>query len=475
MVIEFGLLLGLALGSQQEVDSEAPEEPVAPKSSSVMEKPNQYIPYTTVVPPPPGSEYFYGDWPFGSDGITGDWGGLRTDLEQRGVFLQGQYTSILTENFTGGLDTGFFGAGALELMLTINTEQFIGLPGGTFFANYGYSNWLNSRFEPSGQYNPTGSWVGSNGNFPPGDSSTLNQLTQLFWSQSLFDDKFNITFGKIDGNIVFSSISGAGGFIYSTASYPSTVEAYFPSYPQEATGLQLSLDINDHLSGHFGWFDGTTAAFDPATGAVGPSTGSSGFGSFFDNSGHWFFITQMNADWQIDPTTPGQMAIGGWLQSGTTATAGNSTTGVDDPAGFYIQASQTIFASSETSASEGGGIELFTSIGWAPASKSAVEWSLTSGMSATGVIPTRPADALGIMGAVSWYSDDPAVYLSRRKDGTRGPSGGIETMIELFYRVQLTPALWVQPGFQWIGNPGGGNPAQLDDAVQGYLMVNIQF
>lgn len=473
MLLEFALLL--LIGSRQEAAEEVLEEPAAPKSSSVMDRPNQFLSYTTVVPPAPGTEYFNGDWPFGSDGITGNWGGLRTDLEAHGVYLQGQYTSVLMDNFAGGLERGFFGAGVLELALTINTEQFIGLPGGTFFANYGYSNWLNSRFEPSGRYDPSGSWVGSNGNFPPESSSTLNQLAQLFYSQSLFDDVFEIAFGKIDANAVFSSIPGAGGFQYSNASYPSTVEAYFPSYPEEATGLQASLDIGDHLSGHFGWFDGSTAAFDPATGAVGPATGPRGLGSFFDNSGHWFFITQWDVNWNIDATRPGQFAVGGWLQSGTTATSGNSTTGVDDPSGFYVQAAQTIFAPSETSAAEGGGVQLFSSIGWAPESKSAVGWSLTAGMSATGVIPTRPADALGIMGSASWYSDEPAVYLSLRKDGTPGPSGGIETMIELFYRVQLTPALWVQPGFQWIGSPGGGDPAPLEDAVQGYFMVNIQF
>ena len=32
-----------------------------------------------------------------------------------------------------------------------------------------------------------------------------------------------------------------------------------------------------------------------------------------------------------------------------------------------------------------------------------------------------------------------------------------------------------QPGFEWIGSPGGGDVAPLDDDIIGYLLVGMEF
>ena len=40
---------------------------------------------------------------------------------------------------------------------------------------------------------------------------------------------------------------------------------------------------------------------------------------------------------------------------------------------------------------------------------------------------------------------------------------------------RLIPSVFVQPGIEWIANPSGGDPATLDEAVAGYLEINIQF
>ena len=40
--------------------------------------------------------------------------------------------------------------------------------------------------------------------------------------------------------------------------------------------------------------------------------------------------------------------------------------------------------------------------------------------------------------------------------------------------VQVPPSS-VQPGFEWIGSPGGGEVAPLEDDVIGYLIVGMEF
>ena len=472
------MLLQIALMALMQAESTpetTPPEARPPERSRVMDAPNQYVGLTTIGWNPMGGDGFYGDWPWGSDGITGDWGGLRSDLEEHGIRLFGEYSSFLQENFTGGLDTGFYGAGAVEIALIIDAERFVGIEGGTFVANYGYSSWYNQRFEPSGLYDPTGSWLGDNANLFDPDQSTLNQINQLYWRQELFDDDFRVTFGKIDACATFVSMPSTSGFNYAGAGYMGQISQFIPTYPNEATGLELSLNITEKITASFGWYDGTSAAFNPQTGETGPATGPRGPDSFFNNDGHWFLITQCDVSWDLDDTRPGTLSAGGWMQTGTSVTVGDSINGVEDVPGCYLQVQQTVFATDADSAAAGGGIQAFGRLAWSPPEKNPVGWSYLVGVSATGVIPQRPADALGIMGSITCFSDQTAVYRSLQEDGSPGNAGGNETAIEVFYRAQLTPSVFVQPGIEWIANPSGGAPATLDDAVAGYFEINIQF
>ena len=472
MLLEVGFLLVLQNGTEVADSQPSTSEPT---SSVVLQEPNQYLSPASPSPQDPNTPLYWGDWPWGSDGMTGDWGGLRPELADHGVFLGGTYTTYLMDNFSGGFDTGFFGAGAVNAMLTIDTEKLIGLDGGTFFFNYQYASWFNRIFEPSGQYNPTGSWLGSMGNLLFSDDTDLNQVAQLYYEQALFEDTLSVAFGKIDANTTFSDVQGAGGFQYAAASYNGTLDAFIPSYPSEAIGIQLSWDVTEHITGKFACFDGSSVAFNGPNEPIGPNTGSHGPSTFFNNDGHWFFITEWDVAWELDPERPGSVGVGAWLQSGTTATSGNSTTGVTDVPGLYVQASQIIWAPNEHIANEGGGITLFGQYGVSRASKNPVQWSIMGGVSATGVIPGRTADALGILFAYSKYSNDPAIYQSVLQTGQPGPSGGSESCLEAFYLLQVTPALSIQPGLQWIRQPGGGNPAPIDDAFAGYLIITVDF
>lgn len=446
----------------------------AEQSSQILTQPNQYVSPTVETRQGFRPAGFYGDWPWGSDGLTGDWGGPRSWLQDRGVRLRAQYTAISMYNFRGGLAEGYYGGAPLGVTLTADLERLVGIDGATFFVDWEYFQWFNSPFPPSGSLNPSGSYVGDNTNLIDPDTNVLNQIAQLYWSQDLFDDRLNVQFGKMDVNAGFAAVAAAGAFQNSIAMFTSTLNPFMATYPNETTGLQLTLQPTDSIEALFGWFDGTTAAFDPATGEVGPATGARGPSTFFDNDGHWFLVGEIDANWQLDPTRPGTAGAGGWLQTGTSATAGSSETGVRDVPGFYLQATQTLWTESAALAGAGGGVRLFSQFGWSPAEKNPVQWSFMAGLSATGVVPGRPADAIGLLGAYSRFTEDPEIYQSTTRGGESGPSGGIETAIEGFYLVQLLPWLYVQPGVSWIGTPGGGDPAPLSNALLGYFLVNIE-
>ena len=242
-----------------------------------------------------------------------------------------------------------------------------------------------------------------------------------------------------------------------------------------AMGLVTSWNFNDTIVGRFGWFDGSNGALDPATGGYIFSTGSRGPETFFNNQGHWFFITEWTYKWIVDGQLPGSISAAGWLQTGKSGTAGRSKDGVEDVPGWYVYGSQTLWTPDASVAQEGGGVIAFGQLGWSDPSKNPTNWAVIAGISATGVIPGRPADSLGILGGYSGFSDNPDIYLSAPTKQMDGQAGGSESYLEAYYLYQATPWLSIQPGIEWFSTPSGGDPASLSDALVFYLRIASTF
>ena len=423
------------------------------------------------------------DWPWEASGLTGDWLGLREHLQDNGVFIDGLYSIFLNENFSGGLETGDFSGGILSASMTVDTKELLGHPDGLFFINLQHWDWYSSYYDIAGSFVPIPNYTGVNGNLP--DNASMNQISQLYYSQHLFDGLLNVAFGKQDGANIFSNIPGAGAFMYSAAGYSATLNPYIPSWPYEATALTAIVNFNEDICASFGWFDGSMAGLNEKRSPLGnlvytpaPNPGSRGPSTFFDNQGHWFLITEWGVNWQIgERDLPGALCAGGWLQTGRTQTGGtlDAGPGVENVPGTYLSLSQTLWAPSKSYAALGGGILAFGQFGWSDPDKNAVHWTLMGGISATGVIPGRPMDILGVLGAFTGFSDNPGTWQSTTPSGGLGPPGGSETAFEAFYRLQLTPWFALQPGIEWLGTPGGGDPSQIEDSVMGYLMIEIVF
>jgi porin len=112
-----------------------------------------------------------------------------------------------------------------------------------------------------------------------------------------------------------------------------------------------------------------------------------------------------------------------------------------------------------------------------------VIFSLNAGFTLRGPFTSRPDDTAGIgmgYGRVSGSStalDQQTAFFT----GTSVPVRTGETFIELTYQYQLTPAVQLQPDFQYVFNPGAGvanpnmpNQSIKDEAVLGFR-VNLTF
>ena len=93
--------------------------------------------------------------------LTGDWAGVRTDLEDIGITLQLTYQQQFMVNTLGGLETknGHDFAGSYDGTLLLNFGKMKLIPGGEFFFRY-KGTWGGDR---SDFVKPGDSWVFAGG------------------------------------------------------------------------------------------------------------------------------------------------------------------------------------------------------------------------------------------------------------------------------------------------------------------------
>ncbi len=79
---------------------------------------------------PPPTEEPPGFWQ--RDTLTGDWGGLRTTLQQQGIALSGTYTGEVFANVQGGIKRGATYDGLFQPQLDIDLDKLLGWHGASF-------------------------------------------------------------------------------------------------------------------------------------------------------------------------------------------------------------------------------------------------------------------------------------------------------------------------------------------------------
>ena len=73
-----------------------------------------------------------------SNALTGDWGGVRSELLNHGVSFQAVYTGEAVGTILGGIRTKATYLDDLDLKLTVDGQRLIGWPGASLFV-YGLS------------------------------------------------------------------------------------------------------------------------------------------------------------------------------------------------------------------------------------------------------------------------------------------------------------------------------------------------
>lgn len=369
--------------------------------------------------------------------LSGDWLGGRTWLEDRGLTFDIKYTTDYSKSLHGGLDTaGSRWRSLVDISATLDTKPLLGLEGGTLFADFQSAQGPNASDELVGDIQGVDGLDG----VPGAPQQNRTQVSQLWYQQIALDGALRIKVGKVDANTEFDHVNAAQEFLHQSAGSSATLFT-LPTYPDPAMAINVFVKPHENLQLGFGIYNGSLAN--------GTRTGDRGPGAVFPSADDLFLIGEIDASWTLGRAhLPGRLGVGGWYSTNTFARFdGAHASGTGAP---YALLEQALWRASTSDDHDARGVTLFLMYGYSDPAIVPFDHNLGGGLAWTGPIPGRASDIAGV-GAQ-------AVHFSSGYDA-RASS---EISYEVFYRLQLKPALAIKPDLQFIANPGGkGTPDAL--------------
>ncbi len=371
--------------------------------------------------------------------LSGDWNGARVSLAEHGVFFGAGATFDWFGVWSGGASKKDSFHSLIDFNIGLDLDPLLGWKGANFLADF---------YVVGGGDSQVGAFQGPSS--IEGDHRA--QLGELWFEYSFFEEKFRAKAGKIDANSEFGFVENAGEFLNSGAAVPLSI-VDMPTFPDPAFGALLFWYPTPSLYSGFGYFDGA--------GHDGVPTGSRGPKTFFDDdvsdSHVWFF--EAGSHWHPSKQQGvGRVAVGAYHHDAVyNRFAGGTKSGVT---GYYAIVEQHLHRSNPSDIEDSSGLRGAIFVGYTPGTVSDAEYHFGLALAWQGICDWRPDDDCGIyLGHVD-LSDEPGAGYAQD-----------ETVIELYYKIQVTPFFSVKPDLQWFRNLNG-NPA-LDNAVQGGLRIEV--
>ena len=383
--------------------------------------------------------------PLTTEQLTGDWGGARTWLADRGLTFNLGMTSILQSNAHGGVrthDADRF-SGSVDLEATLDLEAMKLLKGGKLYV-FTQGSWDDGV---SGHGYP-GDLLGVNGD-ATGDEAI--DVRELWYEQSFLDNKVRVRFGKINLSVDFDTNAYANDETsqFMNVGLINTFNLPFPGAALGALGAQIVTTPCE-------WFYFGAGAAD----AQGDWR-ETGLHTAFHEEDYFFGIFEAG----LTPTfktrrgaLPGSYRVGLWYDPQPKAKFFDDLDGrritipyKRDDAGFYTSIDQLVLKEKPREDNDHQGLGLFFRYGYAPRDVNEINHFWSVGGQYLGLIPTRDEDVIGFGVAQGILSD-------RLK--LQGENPHRETALELYYALKVTGWLTISPDFQWILDPGGRHEAQ---------------
>lgn len=402
------------------------------------------------------------------DNATGDWFGVRTTLQDKGIDITGGYTAEVWGNTTGGLKQGTVYTGLLDFGATVDLEKLVGWQGASVSTTWLWLSGRDASEDLVGNFLTISNIAGFN---------TLRMM-ELWFQQNLFDDKLSIRIGQLTADSEFVISDYGSLFINGTFGWPAFMYTNIPNggpgYPMGTLGVRVAVTPWDWLTFQSAVFQGNVFE---------QNVNRHGFKWDLSANQGYTWLNELQVRWNhAEDTTalPGQAKFGAWFDTADFADPYYDESGTpladEDSSGnprshpwnygFYWILDQMLYrepSESITSLSKDGkskavvekpsqqGLGFFGRIAFEPEDRNFLGFYFDTGLTYTGLIPTRDEDQIGIgfgyaqltNGARNTLKDEGSV------------ATGAEMVLEVTYQAVITPWFTVQPDIQYIINPGG--------------------
>jgi porin len=415
------------------------------------------------------------------DTLTGDWGGARTALKDKGIDLTLVYIGETFAVLSGGLARRGSYEGRFEFTSEADLDRLVGWKGATTHVTV-YQIHNGGRTVSDN--------IGSISDPSNIDAFATTRLFTAWFQQNGFDDRVSLRVGQLAADDEFLNSQTASGLIDGTFGWADILAANLlsggPAYPLATPGARLALKPTDALTLQTAVFSGDPAGKD----CTDIPQKCDRYGTTFSFSGGalWMGEMQYAVNQGKDATgLPGVYKLGAWYATanyndrhfGIDATGAQVSLGADPAAtplthrgngGLYGVADQTVWRSKSAS------LNLFMRGGFAPSDRNLVSYYVDAGAGLKGPLEGRPDDTLTFGFAYAKISKDVAAADRDAAAIVRD----YEAVFELNYAIQVAPWWTVQPDLQYIVHPNGGqNPndpaARLQNAFAAGVRSTIKF
>ncbi|MCP5047678.1 MAG: hypothetical protein GY940_10935, partial [bacterium] len=353
------------------------------------------------------------------DTLTGDWGGLRSKMEKKGIRLEMVHTGEMISILSGGLERETVFLDNKDLMLSVDAEALAGWKGAEF-SLYVLGNHGSNPSE----------FVGDLQIISNIDSPNTWKIYEAWYQQNLFGDVLSLKFGLYDLNSEFDVIESAAVFHNSSFGIGPDYSQSGLNGPSIFPTTSLALRVRVQPTQEFYL---QAAVLD---GVPGDPDNPKGTRILLKEEDGLLIAGEAGYEGEIKGKTI-KLALGGWAytgdferipvesgQGGAVNQTGNK--------GVYLLAESQLLKEKEDPQQ---GIAAFFRLGAADNRVNQLDMYVGAGLVFTGLIPGRDDDLLGL--AVAHASNGSAfMRLSSLLDYGFEPA---ETALELVYHFQVTP------------------------------------
>jgi porin len=451
----FHVLAGMlcAIGLQSSVSSDASGAGAIPQSASSSTPAASSTPSTSIATLLANADVQpISANPGASNIIPGTgWLGSLIGLDHiPGVRVGGAWIGNADYLFTGGVKPRTWSFNSLLFLnLNIDLEKLASIPGASIDAEL-------MQFNGEDANGKAGVLTGYDG-LPGGKPFVRTGLCELWWRQSLFDDKIVIRVGKTIPTYDFNNVTRAvptsdatlqipavSGLIYTPVFKNPTLIGAMPGYYNSAYGITADFAPTRNFYFTYAFYDGAVAS--------GIQTGLRTEPVF---NGHYFAIGEAGYAYSLsDEKLIGKIAAGGWAQTGELyAPGGTSQNGSQ---GFYTFLSQRLWR--RRVAVDNSGVSGFLQFGINDSRTMIFNQYFGMGFTEFGLISHRPVDSIGTGLAWTWLN---------RRYGLRSN----EAILQSYYQMHLVGTSFFEPVFSYIPNPGKSSRTQGAVAMTAQVTV----